>query len=137
MFLYLYVKSPTSDRWWPDNVFISGGNPHLTSQFCGVVLGPTTIPKRRHDVWSLTSKNCLHTSQNNIQLMSNHSKFTSDYLYSTKYDEGETSCLGIILNKEKLLRCLPRHLPLHIIFYNHMLQIMIVEEVDREDDKTK
>jgi len=24
-------------------VFISGGNPHLTSRFCGVVLGPTTI----------------------------------------------------------------------------------------------
>jgi len=26
-------------------VFISGGNPHLTSWFCGVVLGPTTISK--------------------------------------------------------------------------------------------
>jgi len=39
------VKSPTSDRWWPDNVFISGGNPHLTSRFGGVVLGPTTISK--------------------------------------------------------------------------------------------
>jgi len=39
------VKSPTSDRWWPDNVFISGGNPHLTSRFCVVVLGPTTISK--------------------------------------------------------------------------------------------
>jgi len=41
-----FVKSPTSDRRWPDNVFISGGNPHLTSRFCGVVLGPTTISKR-------------------------------------------------------------------------------------------
>jgi len=40
------VKSLTSDRTWPDNVFISGGNPHLTSRFCGVVLGPTTISKR-------------------------------------------------------------------------------------------
>jgi hypothetical protein len=30
---------------WPDNVFISGGNPHLTSRFYGVVLGPTTISK--------------------------------------------------------------------------------------------
>jgi len=39
------VKSPTWDRWWPGNVFISGGNPHLTSRFCGVVLGPTTISK--------------------------------------------------------------------------------------------
>jgi len=39
------VKSPTSDRRWSDNVFISGGNPHLTSWFCGVVLGPTTISK--------------------------------------------------------------------------------------------
>jgi len=28
-----------------DNVFISGGNPHLKSQFCGVVLGPTMISK--------------------------------------------------------------------------------------------
>jgi len=26
-------------------VFISGGNPHLTSRFCEVVLGPTTISK--------------------------------------------------------------------------------------------
>jgi len=49
VFYYVYnfsvisVKSPTSDRWWSDNVFISGGNPHLTSRFCRVVLGPTTI----------------------------------------------------------------------------------------------
>jgi len=28
---------------WPDNVFISGGNPHFTSRFCVVVLGPTRI----------------------------------------------------------------------------------------------
>ncbi|KEH23235.1 hypothetical protein MtrunA17_Chr7g0243841 [Medicago truncatula] len=39
------VKSPTSDRTWSDNVFISGGNPHLTSRYCGVVLDPTTISK--------------------------------------------------------------------------------------------
>jgi len=26
-------------------VFIRGGNPHLTSRFCGVVLNPTTISK--------------------------------------------------------------------------------------------
>ena len=39
------VKSPTSDRGWLDNVFISEGNHRLTSQFCGVVLGPTTIFK--------------------------------------------------------------------------------------------
>ena len=37
------VKSRTSDKSWPDNVFISGGNPHLISRFCEVVLGPTTI----------------------------------------------------------------------------------------------
>jgi len=39
------VKCPTSDRRWPDNVFISEGNPHLKSRFCGVVLGPITISK--------------------------------------------------------------------------------------------
>ncbi|KEH25248.1 hypothetical protein MTR_6g016695 [Medicago truncatula] len=39
------VKSLTSDMTWPDNVFISGGNPHITSRFCGVVLDPTTVFK--------------------------------------------------------------------------------------------
>jgi len=29
-------------------MFISGGNPHLTRQFCGVVLGPTTNSKSYH-----------------------------------------------------------------------------------------
>jgi len=29
-------------------MFISVGNPHLTSRFCGVVLGPTTISKMNH-----------------------------------------------------------------------------------------
>ncbi|AET04968.1 hypothetical protein MTR_8g097110 [Medicago truncatula] len=38
-----FVKSPTSVRSWPDNLFISGGNPHLIGRFCGVVLGSTTI----------------------------------------------------------------------------------------------
>jgi len=33
------VKSLTSDRRWSNNVFISGGNPHLTSQFCKYELG--------------------------------------------------------------------------------------------------
>jgi len=28
------VKSPTLDMTWPDNMFISGDNPHLTSRFC-------------------------------------------------------------------------------------------------------
>jgi len=37
------VKSPTSDKTWPNNVFISGDNPYLTSWFCGVVLGSITI----------------------------------------------------------------------------------------------
>jgi len=41
----IIVKSPTSDRTWSNNVFISGSNPHLTSRFCGVVLGPTMISK--------------------------------------------------------------------------------------------
>ncbi|AES59223.1 hypothetical protein MTR_1g015900 [Medicago truncatula] len=39
------VKSPTSDRTWHDNVFISRGNHHLTSRFYGIVLGTTTISK--------------------------------------------------------------------------------------------
>jgi len=39
------VKSPTSDKCWSDNVFIKGGNHHLISRFCGVVLSPTTISK--------------------------------------------------------------------------------------------
>jgi len=34
------VKSLTSVRRWLDNVFISGGNPHLTSRFCKDELGP-------------------------------------------------------------------------------------------------
>jgi len=37
--------SPTLDMRWPDNVFMSGGSPHLTSRFGGAVLGPTTISK--------------------------------------------------------------------------------------------
>jgi len=37
------VKSPTLDRRWSDNVFISGGNLHLTNRFCGVVLSSITI----------------------------------------------------------------------------------------------
>jgi len=40
------VKSLTSDRWWSDNVFISGDNSHLTSRFYEIVLGPTTISMR-------------------------------------------------------------------------------------------
>ncbi|AES62829.2 transmembrane protein, putative [Medicago truncatula] len=39
------LKSPTSDKIWHEHVFISGGNPQLTSQFCGIVLCPTTISK--------------------------------------------------------------------------------------------
>ncbi|AES81474.1 hypothetical protein MTR_7g093150 [Medicago truncatula] len=39
------VKSSTSDMTWSDNVFISRSNAHLTSWFCGVVLGPTMISK--------------------------------------------------------------------------------------------
>jgi hypothetical protein len=42
---FFLLKSPTSDKRWPDNVFISGGNPHLTTQFCGVVLDLNTISK--------------------------------------------------------------------------------------------
>ncbi|KEH19368.1 leguminosin proline-rich group669 secreted peptide [Medicago truncatula] len=32
LLLVLHI-SPTSVRSWPDNLFISGGNPHLTSRF--------------------------------------------------------------------------------------------------------
>ena len=39
------LKSLTLDKRWFDNMFISGENPHLTSQFCGVMLGPITIFK--------------------------------------------------------------------------------------------
>jgi len=31
------LKSPTSDKIWAEHLFISGGNPHLTSRFCGIV----------------------------------------------------------------------------------------------------
>ena len=61
------VKSPTSNKRWPDNVFISGGNPHLTSRFCGVVLGPTTISKMlleplRDPLGHLLSDFCYRTT---------------------------------------------------------------------------
>ena len=40
------VKSlPLDIKRWYAQVFISGGNPDLTSRFCGVVLGPTTNSK--------------------------------------------------------------------------------------------
>ncbi|KEH42035.1 hypothetical protein MTR_1g060110 [Medicago truncatula] len=42
---FVWAESPTSDMRWSDNVFISGGNSHLVSRFCGVVLGPTTLSK--------------------------------------------------------------------------------------------
>jgi len=35
----------TPHQRWSDNVFISGGNPHLTNRCYGVVLGSTTIFK--------------------------------------------------------------------------------------------
>jgi len=34
------------DKRWLGHVFISGGNPHLTSWFYGVELGPTTNSKK-------------------------------------------------------------------------------------------
>ncbi|AES80532.1 hypothetical protein MTR_7g081640 [Medicago truncatula] len=40
------IKSLTSVRSWSDNLFISGGNLHLTNQFCGVVLDSTTISNK-------------------------------------------------------------------------------------------
>jgi len=39
------VKSPTLEVILPEQVFISGGTPHLTSRFCWVVQGPTTNSK--------------------------------------------------------------------------------------------
>jgi hypothetical protein len=41
----MLFKSPTSNKRWPDNMFISGGHPHFQSRFCGAVLGPTTVSK--------------------------------------------------------------------------------------------
>ncbi|KEH25600.1 hypothetical protein MTR_6g029435 [Medicago truncatula] len=37
------AKSPTSDIRCPNDVFINGSNPNLTSRFCEIVLNPTTI----------------------------------------------------------------------------------------------
>jgi hypothetical protein len=34
------IKCPTPDARWHEEVFISGGNPHLTSRFCRTELGP-------------------------------------------------------------------------------------------------
>jgi hypothetical protein len=34
------IKSPTLDARWHEEVFISGGNYHLKSQFCRIELGP-------------------------------------------------------------------------------------------------
>jgi len=53
------LKSPTSVERWPEQVLKSGGNPHLTGRFCGVVLVPTTNSKlvmqgNLHDI-SMTS----------------------------------------------------------------------------------
>jgi len=45
------VKSLKSDRRWLDYVFISGGNPHLTSRFCKIMLGQTTISKNNSDLY--------------------------------------------------------------------------------------
>jgi len=39
------VKSPTLNKRWFDNVFISGDNPYIISRFCEVVLASTTIFK--------------------------------------------------------------------------------------------
>jgi hypothetical protein len=40
------VKSLTSVARWPGYMLISEGNPHLTSRFCRVELGPTPNSKR-------------------------------------------------------------------------------------------
>ncbi|AES81825.1 hypothetical protein MTR_7g101000 [Medicago truncatula] len=59
------VKSPTSDRTWLDNVFIRRDNLHLTNRFCGIVLDPTTISKRRKS-WlgtNLTPQFWAHTQK--------------------------------------------------------------------------
>jgi hypothetical protein len=37
------VKSPTFHERWSEAIFIRGGNPDLTSQFCRVELGTIAI----------------------------------------------------------------------------------------------
>src|SRR3954470_8763687 len=51
------VKSPTSDNIWPEHVLISGGNPHPTSRFCRVELGPTTFLNNRQMQLTLRVEN--------------------------------------------------------------------------------
>lgn len=49
------LKSPTSEKWWDDIVFKTGGNPRLTSLFCEVLLGTTNSEKNqvlKHDIFS-------------------------------------------------------------------------------------
>lgn len=45
-FWYFFVlKKLTLDKIWSEHVFICGGNPHITSRFCAVVLDLTTMSK--------------------------------------------------------------------------------------------
>jgi len=45
-------------------VFISGDNPNFTSQFCGVVLGSTTISKNKGATQNLLISICLYIELN-------------------------------------------------------------------------
>jgi hypothetical protein len=40
------LRSPTSVARWPGYVYISEGNPHLTSRFCKDELGPKLNSKK-------------------------------------------------------------------------------------------
>jgi hypothetical protein len=46
--IFMYVKSPTLDERWLEDMFISRGNPHLTSWFRKIELGPTQNSKNMY-----------------------------------------------------------------------------------------
>ncbi|AES76280.2 hypothetical protein MTR_6g074890 [Medicago truncatula] len=76
------VKIPTSVRSWPDNLFISGGNPHLTSRFCGVVLGPTTISNMVPSLFTILCATCYRFP------LSDHPSFMFTHLMCNPEREG-------------------------------------------------
>jgi hypothetical protein len=62
------VKSPTLDGRWPEDMFINGDNPHLTSRFCRVELSLTQIlrgSKMHANTFSIERK-CYICSQTGL-----------------------------------------------------------------------
>jgi hypothetical protein len=49
LLFYELLRSPTSVARWSECVFLSEGNPHFTSRFCRVELGP--IPNSKMNKW--------------------------------------------------------------------------------------